>query len=205
MNDDPELSARPWGRRKMHRQPWRVVLDPALVLPRTLKLFDTTLGGPTVIACAKEAELSSKEALRRLGHHVWEIPRREDGQLSLKALMERMAKSEIQSVLIEPGATLASSALIEEPIVDLVHIFLAPKFLGGSDAPSLLGGPGLDRLNLAKDVDVLKIGRKGPDIHLVLRPSEGFGPDSDQVSAPVRGYAGIDEELLDHYDQDLVD
>ena len=198
--DNPELSARPWGRRKMHHQPWRMVLDPGLVLHRTLKLFDTTLGGPTVVLCAHDAEKSSKEALRRLGHHVWEIPRREDGQLSMRAVLEEMAIAEIQSVLIEPGATLASSVLIEEPIVDLVHIFLAPKFLGGSTAPSLLGGPGLDRLNLAKDLDILKIGRKGPDIHIVLRPSGGFGPNSDQVSAPVSGYAGIDEELLDHHE-----
>ena len=155
-----------------------------------------------MVICAQDAERASKDALRRLGHHVWEMPRHEDGQLlSLKAVLEEMARTGIQSVLIEPGATLASSALIEEPVVDLVHIFLAPKFLGGSEAPSLLGGPGLDRLNLAKDLDVLKIGRKGPDIHLVLRPSEGFGPNSDQISAPVSGYAGVDEELLFHHDE----
>ena len=85
--------------------------------------------------------------------------------------------------------------------MDLVHIFLAPKFLGGKDAPSLLGGPGLPSLNLAKDLEVLKIGRMGPDIHLVLRPNGAFGPNSDQISAPVSGYAGVDEELLFHHDE----
>jgi diaminohydroxyphosphoribosylaminopyrimidine deaminase/5-amino-6-(5-phosphoribosylamino)uracil reductase len=194
--DNPELSARPWGRRKMHQQPWRIVLDPSLKLQRTLKLFDPQLGGPTVVVCAPDAPQADKEAIRRLGHTVWEVPRLDSGLLSLTALLSKMAKADLQSVLIEPGATLASSALIEEPIVDLVHIFLAPKFLGGTNAPSLLGGPGLGSLNLAKELEVLKIGRKGPDIHLILRPSGAFGPGSDQLFAPVSGYAGIDEELL---------
>jgi diaminohydroxyphosphoribosylaminopyrimidine deaminase/5-amino-6-(5-phosphoribosylamino)uracil reductase len=194
--DNPELSARPWGRRKMHHQPWRVVLDPSLKLPRNLKLFDPQLGGPTVVICAPDADQAAKDSIRRMGNTLWEVPRRTEGQLSLRAILSEMAQAGLQSVLIEPGATLASSALLEEPIVDLVHIFLAPKFLGGRDAPSLLGGPGLDSLNLAKDLDVLKIGRKGPDIHLTLRPSGGFGPNSDQVSAPVSGYASFDEEIL---------
>jgi diaminohydroxyphosphoribosylaminopyrimidine deaminase/5-amino-6-(5-phosphoribosylamino)uracil reductase len=166
--DDPELSARPWGRRKMHRQPWRIVLDPLLKLPRDLKLFNPQLGGPTVVVCAQEASQKDKEALRRLGHSAWEVPRAPSGLLSLAAVMDEMAKAGLQSVLIEPGATLAHSALLEEPVADLIHMFLAPKFLGGKDAPSLLGGTGLESLSLAKEVEILKIGRMGPDIHLVL-------------------------------------
>ncbi|MDR1545661.1 MAG: bifunctional diaminohydroxyphosphoribosylaminopyrimidine deaminase/5-amino-6-(5-phosphoribosylamino)uracil reductase RibD [Deltaproteobacteria bacterium] len=180
--DDPELSARPWGRRKMHRQPRRVVLDPALKLPFDLKLFDPALGGPTTVVCAPEAPTAAKEELRRLGHVVMEAPKLPSGFLSLSTVVNELGQSGCQSVLIEPGATLASSALLEEPVVDLVHIFLAPMFLGGRDAPGLLGGPGLAALNLARAAEILKIGRKGPDVHIMVRPNGAFKPSDDARS-----------------------
>jgi diaminohydroxyphosphoribosylaminopyrimidine deaminase/5-amino-6-(5-phosphoribosylamino)uracil reductase len=201
--DNPELSARPWGRRKMHCQPWRVVLDPLLKLPRDLKLFDPKLGGPTVVVSSHEADQKAKDNLRRLGHTVWEVPKSPSGLLSLSAVIDQIGKAGLQSVLIEPGATLASSALIEEPVVDLIHMFLAPIFLGGADAPSLLGGRGLEALSLAPEVDILKLGRMGPDIHLVLRPQGAFASASKNTVSPVIGYGNLNDDLDELYGDDL--
>jgi diaminohydroxyphosphoribosylaminopyrimidine deaminase/5-amino-6-(5-phosphoribosylamino)uracil reductase len=202
-NDNPELSARPWGRRKMHCQPWRIVLDPMLKLPKDLKLFNPKLGGPTVVVSSFEADQKAKDSLRRMGHTVWEVPRTPFGLLSLVAVMDEIGKAGLQSVLIEPGATLASSALIEEPVVDLIHMFLAPKFLGGRQAPSLLGGPGLESLNMASEVEILKIGRMGPDIHLVLRPEGAFRPSFGQFKLPILGYSNLHDDLDELYGQDF--
>jgi diaminohydroxyphosphoribosylaminopyrimidine deaminase/5-amino-6-(5-phosphoribosylamino)uracil reductase len=179
--DDPELSARPWGRRKMHRQPWRVVLDPHLKLPQTLKLFNPDFGGHTVVASFPEADPQVRENLKSMGHEVWAINKTEGGLLSLKDVLLKLGQAKIQSVLIEPGATLAYSALVEEPVVDLCHIFLAPIFLGGRDAPSMVGGSGLEALSQAQGAEILKNGRKGPDIHLMVRPANGFRPDFEQT------------------------
>jgi diaminohydroxyphosphoribosylaminopyrimidine deaminase/5-amino-6-(5-phosphoribosylamino)uracil reductase len=198
--DNPELSARPWGRRKMHCQPWRIVLDPLLKLPWDLKLFDPKLGGPTVVVSSIEANNKSKENLRRMGHTVWEVPRAPSGLLSLTAVMDEMGKAGLLSVLIEPGATLAASALIDDQIVDLVHMFLAPIFLGGREAPSLLGGTGLDTLSQAAGVEILKVGRMGPDIHLVMRPQGAFSPSTGQTLAPVLGYGHLYENIDELYD-----
>ncbi|MDR1085591.1 MAG: bifunctional diaminohydroxyphosphoribosylaminopyrimidine deaminase/5-amino-6-(5-phosphoribosylamino)uracil reductase RibD [Deltaproteobacteria bacterium] len=175
--DDPELSARPWGRRKMHRQPWRIVLDPLLRLPETLKLFNPDFGGHTVVACLAEASSGTAENLKNMGHDVWPIAKTATGLISLKDLLVKLGQEKIQSVLIEPGATLAYSALVEEPVVDLVHIFMAPIFIGGGDAPSMVGGSGLESLAQVQGAQILKIGRKGPDIHLMVRPTGGFSPD----------------------------
>jgi diaminohydroxyphosphoribosylaminopyrimidine deaminase/5-amino-6-(5-phosphoribosylamino)uracil reductase len=174
--DDPELSARPWGKRKMHRQPLRVVLDPLLKLPLTLKIFNPDFGGPTVVACLEEAPLADKAKIEALGHEVWPIGKTAAGLLSLKGLLAQLGAKGVQSVLIEPGATMAFSALVAEPVVDLVHIFLAPIFLGGQDTPSMVGGSGLESLTQAQGAEILKIGRKGPDIHLMVRPAGGFSP-----------------------------
>lgn len=180
--DDPELSARPWGRRKMHRQPWRVVLDPGLKLPLKLKLFNPDLGGPAIIACAKNPPAAKMEKIRAQGHQVLECPVTESGLLSIRWVLAELGRQGLQSVLIEPGATLASSALIEEPVIDLAHIFLAPKFIGGVKAPGLIGGPGLAELDEAREAEVLKLGRKGTDIHVTVRPQGGFGGRADLES-----------------------
>jgi diaminohydroxyphosphoribosylaminopyrimidine deaminase/5-amino-6-(5-phosphoribosylamino)uracil reductase len=177
--DDPELSARPWGRRKMHRQPWRVVLDPALKLPDRLKLFDPALGGPTLVFCGPEASPAKARKLTNLGHQVVPAPRLDNNLLSIKWVMEELGRRSVQSVLLEPGATLAASALLDEPVVDLAHFFLAPTFLGGVKAPGLLGGAGLSHLSQAQPAEVLKVGRKGPDIHIIVRPQTGFGGPDD--------------------------
>lgn len=177
--DDPELSARPWGRRKMHRQPWRVVLDPGLKLPLKRKLFDPDLGGPTVVVCAKGAPAAKIEKIRAMGHQVLEGPVTEAGLLSMKWVLAELGRQGIQSLLIEPGATLASSVLIEEPVVDLAHILLAPIIIGGVKASGMVGGPGLAELEEAREAEVLKVGRKGLDIHIAVRPQGGFGGRAD--------------------------
>jgi diaminohydroxyphosphoribosylaminopyrimidine deaminase/5-amino-6-(5-phosphoribosylamino)uracil reductase len=177
--DNPELSPRPWGRRKMHRQPWRVVLDPTLKLSPELKLFDPTLGGPTVVFCAANASPAKIEKLTRRGHQVIPGPSFGSRLLSIRGVLAELGRRGLQSVLIEPGATLASSALIDEPVVDLAHFFLAPEFLGGIKAPGVIGGIGLNQLSQAKPAEILKLGRKGPDIHITVRPQGGFGGPAD--------------------------
>lgn len=180
--DDPELSARPWGRRKMHRQPWRLVLDPALKLNLKRKLFDPDLGGPTVVVCSQSAQEAKIRKIKEMGHQVWPAPAAASGLLSIRWVMEELGRQGLQSVLIEPGATLAASCLVEEPVVDLAHFFLAPMIIGGVKAPGMVGGQGVPELAGARAAEVLKIGRKGADIHLTMRPANAFGGAEDIAS-----------------------
>jgi diaminohydroxyphosphoribosylaminopyrimidine deaminase/5-amino-6-(5-phosphoribosylamino)uracil reductase len=174
-NDDPLLSARPFGRRKINKEPKRVVLDPTLKLPLTLKLFDKQTGGDTIIVCAPDAPKENVEAHKKMGTTVIEVPRTTEGLLSLSDTLNALGELDVQSVLIEPGGRLASSALIfEKNLVDLIHIFIAPKFIGGTESPSMLGGKGISTLSEAPEVEILKVGRKGPDVHLTIRPKGAF-------------------------------
>lgn len=192
--DDPELSARPWGRRKMHREPMRCVLDPGLRLPASLKLFDPSYGGPTVSFCAPDAPPAAVAELSAAGVRVIHIPWDGRGRLSLGKVLEALGELEVQSVLIEPGATLAASALLDEGVADLVHVFIAPMFLGGQDAPSMLGGAGVEKLTDARGAEILRIARKGPDIHFVVRPQGAFTPPPGFLDLPEDGPSGHLEE-----------
>jgi diaminohydroxyphosphoribosylaminopyrimidine deaminase/5-amino-6-(5-phosphoribosylamino)uracil reductase len=174
--DNPELSARPWGRRKMHREPMRCVLDPSLRLPMTLKLFDTCWGGPTTVFCSPDAPRPTESELAKAGVRVVRVPLLAPGRLSLEKVLEALGGLAVQSVLVEPGATLAASALVREGVADLIHVFIAPMLLGGSSAPGMLGGEGVDRLTDARELDILRVSRKGPDIHVIARPKGAFEP-----------------------------
>jgi diaminohydroxyphosphoribosylaminopyrimidine deaminase/5-amino-6-(5-phosphoribosylamino)uracil reductase len=71
----------------------------------------------------------------------------------------------IDSVMIEGGSTLAFSAL-ECRIVDKVVTFMAPKILGGKNAPSAVGGRGIRRMEQAISLKNMRSRRIGEDIML---------------------------------------
>ena len=60
-------------------------------------------------------------------------------------LLDELGRRRFTNVLVEGGSQLLGS-LIELGEIDEVHAFIAPKLLGGRDAPGPIAGPGLDLL-----------------------------------------------------------
>jgi diaminohydroxyphosphoribosylaminopyrimidine deaminase/5-amino-6-(5-phosphoribosylamino)uracil reductase len=52
-----------------------------------------------------------------------------------------LGKRDVQGVLLEGGPTLAFAA-VEDGLVDTIVVYLAPKLIGGDEAPTVLGGRG---------------------------------------------------------------
>jgi diaminohydroxyphosphoribosylaminopyrimidine deaminase/5-amino-6-(5-phosphoribosylamino)uracil reductase len=77
--------------------------------------------------------------------------------------MKELAHRGMVSLLLEGGSTLNASAL-KEGVVDRLLFFLAPKIIGGQRAPGVIGGDGTLRIKDAEPVEILKVGRIGPDI-----------------------------------------
>ena len=59
--------------------------------------------------------------------------------------MRELGRKEITSVLIEGGGEINAAAL-QAGIVDKLMFFIAPKLIGGKDAPGPIGGVGIARL-----------------------------------------------------------
>ena len=130
--DDPRLTARAVG---AARQPLRVVCDTRLRLPRTLRLLRRGRG--TVVACGgRKAPMARQRALERLGVTVWRLPATARG-VSPRRLLRRLARAGCHDVLLEGGATLATS-WIRAGVVDRIALFTAPRVLG----PGGLAWPG---------------------------------------------------------------
>ena len=96
------------------------------------------------------------------GAEVVEIESAGD-RVNLVAMMKELGRRNIQSVLLEGGALIASEAL-REGIVDKVALFVAPKMLGGDDGTSLLSGRGVVSLSDAIQVKNIRTQTFGDDI-----------------------------------------
>jgi diaminohydroxyphosphoribosylaminopyrimidine deaminase/5-amino-6-(5-phosphoribosylamino)uracil reductase len=86
----------------------------------------------------------------------------EGPRVDLLELMKLLGAREITSVLIEGGAGVHGSAL-EAGIVDKAFWFIAPKIIGGSEAPGPVGGFGVDDPNDAVELERVKVRRMGKD------------------------------------------
>ena len=79
--------------------------------------------------------------------------------------LAELAREGVQSLLLEGGPTLAG-AFLRAGLIDKLVLFVAPKLVGGDDAPPLFVGAASRRLADAVAVTRLEIGQSGEDLIL---------------------------------------
>ncbi len=162
LRDDPLLTVR-IPEMKDSRNPLRVVVDSRLRIPLTCQLVRTARKFPTLVATTLAASPSKMQRLTKAKAEVWVIASDASGRVNLQALMAKLARRDMVSVLLEGGPTLNSSAL-RERLVDRLLIFLAGKIIGGQKARSMIGGEAAARIQDTLPVRILKAERLGPDL-----------------------------------------
>ncbi len=152
--DDPELTTRISGKAGEDvRQPVRVVLDSQLRIRQSARV----VGPNTIIATTRAGRVGAAEVLK--------LPATPEGRVDLGALLDELGKRNMLSVLVEGGGEV-HAALFAGGHVDKVYAYVAPKLIGGSDAPGPLGGRGVDHLANATALRQLDITRLGDDVLL---------------------------------------
>ncbi len=158
--DDPELTVR----LARGRNPLRVVLDSRLRIPPASRLVATAGEAPLVVATVSE-DAGRTGALTRAGARIWLFEPGPDGRVPPGALLRRLAGEGALEVLVEGGATAASSFL-REGLVDRVALGIAPLLLGGLKAPVWTQDLGRTRLADGIPVFNLRARRVGSDLWL---------------------------------------
>ena len=153
LQDDPSLTTRLPDRK--NEDPIRVVVDSHGRTPLSAKIFNPDSNAGALIAVTKNAPLKKIDALKAAGADVLIVEAKE-GRVCLETLMRELGRREISSVLIEGGAEINAAALQAE-IVDKLMFFLAPKLIGGSEAPGPIGGGGITRLPDAFELRSIKV------------------------------------------------
>ncbi len=155
LTDNPRL-ARRLGKNRItpHR---RIVLDGRLRVPESARLFRDPEG--VILVTTRPPESRSVRRFVSRGIAVWSLRGRPPGRVSIPALLARLAREGITSLLVEGGsATLWE--FFRARRVDRVAVFLAPRILGGSRAPGGVGGDGftLASTPLLENVQVERVG-----------------------------------------------
>jgi diaminohydroxyphosphoribosylaminopyrimidine deaminase/5-amino-6-(5-phosphoribosylamino)uracil reductase len=135
--DNPQLTVRPPG----PRTPTRIVLDSRGRLPPESFLAQTAGQTPTLLATTQAISSEAQRALEELGVRVLPLPA-VDERVDVAALLAELGRQRMTNVLVEGGSAVLGSFL-DAGLVDEVHVFVAPRLAGGTDARTPIGGRGI--------------------------------------------------------------
>jgi len=158
--DNPTLTARPAGPRKAVR----VVVDTAgASIVSDGNLLKTIKEAPLLL-CAAEASAASNHVkmLAGLGVEVFTTSIT-DRSAVLGELLAELGRRNMTNVLVEAGSGLLGS-FFDGRHVDEVHVFVAPKIVGGTGALSPIGGQGMAQVSEDASINGMVVQQFGNDL-----------------------------------------
>ena len=151
--DNPALTTRLQDREGQDAT--RIVLDSHGSTRPDARIFNAESEVGVIVAVTPEAPTENVNILENAGAEVITVPDAHS-KVCFKSLMEILGKREITSVLIEGGSQINGSALAAG-IVDKVMCFIAPKLIGGQNAPGPIGGAGIQSLTEAVNLQRMSV------------------------------------------------
>jgi diaminohydroxyphosphoribosylaminopyrimidine deaminase/5-amino-6-(5-phosphoribosylamino)uracil reductase len=156
--DDPLLTARPPG----PRTPTRVVLSRTGMLPPNSKLLQTKSEAPVLIATSEEAAQQSN--VKAQGCQVLALPTAH-GRPEITALLKELGRRRFTNVLVEAGAEVLGS-FRDAGLIDELHVFIAPRLIGGGGALPPTSGIGAAKVNEGMSLSEWKCEPSGADWYI---------------------------------------
>ncbi|MBL8815686.1 MAG: bifunctional diaminohydroxyphosphoribosylaminopyrimidine deaminase/5-amino-6-(5-phosphoribosylamino)uracil reductase RibD [Planctomyces sp.] len=168
-HDDPMLTARPPG----PRTPVRIIVDAdATCLSATSRLVRTAAEAPVLLIASTSADKSALRQLEQMGIQTLTFPSDRNKRLPLDLILAELANRKFTNVLVEAGPRLLGS-FFDMQLIDEVTVFIAPKIIGGADAPSPIAGLGLDAIPSAPSLDQISWTHSTTDLILHAYPKKG--------------------------------
>jgi len=159
-SDDPLLTARPAGT----RTPLRVVIDAdGSSLHADTNLMKSLSQAPVLVCVAEDAATDCVERLKSLGVEVKACGVSEPGRIDLRTVMAELGRRGCTNVLTEAGPGILGS-LFDSSLIDEVHIFIAPRLIGGASARGPIGGLGIESIPAIPNVKHLRQTSIGDDL-----------------------------------------
>ncbi|HEV3143629.1 MAG TPA: bifunctional diaminohydroxyphosphoribosylaminopyrimidine deaminase/5-amino-6-(5-phosphoribosylamino)uracil reductase RibD [Gemmataceae bacterium] len=159
--DDPLLTARPPG----PRTPARIVLSSKGLLPRNCKLLQTHAEAPVLVATTVEIGDEAQD------YDILTLPD-SNGRPDVTALLQELARRRFTNVLVEGGAAVLGS-FRDAGLIDEVHVFVAPRLVGGTEAPSPMAGLGAPTIGEGLLLLEWSSGQSGADWYIHGRVADG--------------------------------
>ncbi len=160
LKDNPELNIRHLNGTVCH--PHRIIVDSKARTPLQSKVLNKADDVKTFIAVTDDASKINIKNLKDQGAVTILCPKTEYG-VDLNYLMKKLAEFSIDSILLEGGGILNYSA-IHSGIVNKVISFIAPKIIGGKDAPTPVSGSGIKHMDEAIHLKSVRSHMIGDDV-----------------------------------------
>ncbi len=169
--DDPMLTCRLPD--NSFENPIRIVIDSKIKIPMDAKVLLTAKDIPTILVTHDKSARAIKIKVDILRQNNIEVVILEEknGFVDLQELLKKLGQNGISSILVEGGSTL-NGTLLEQGLIDKFVFFLAPKIIGGSTAPTPVGGKGIDKMNEALDLEISNIKQVGLDLMVTAYPKK---------------------------------
>ncbi|URE11660.1 RibD C-terminal domain [Musa troglodytarum] len=191
--DDPQLTARHGG----GHVPVRLVMSRNLNLPDEAKLWNVT-EAYTIVTTQRGARRDLQKKLAKKGVEVVEFD-----ILNPRDVMEYCYDRGYLSVLWECGGALSAPA-ISSGVIHKVYAFVAPKIIGGVNAPSPVGDLGMVQMSQALNLIDVSYEQVGPDMLIsgFLQPIPDLSPvipSSDEISVLDPTVSPFDTKIISFY------
>ena len=164
LTDDPKLTCRC----ENPSQPLRVVLDTHLRIPLASELVQTAREIPVQVF-THQPKPEKRLLLEQQGVTITEVPL-EKGHVSLAAVLKQLGEQNIDSILIEGGASIHRAAL-QTGLWNLLQVYIAPKIFGG-DGLSPVSAMEIRDPSEAVRLSAPEITKLGEDLLLEYRRKE---------------------------------
>ncbi|WP_418790472.1 bifunctional diaminohydroxyphosphoribosylaminopyrimidine deaminase/5-amino-6-(5-phosphoribosylamino)uracil reductase RibD [Phosphitispora sp. TUW77] len=142
--------------------PVRIILDSRARTPVDSKIFVQDSDVPTFVVVTDKAPIAAIKSLTAAGAKLIRTASDMYGRVDLHDLVSKLGEMEITGLLVEGGAEVAASFL-EACLVDKILTFIAPKIVGGNQAPGPVGGAGIETMDRAIQLKRVNSGCIGAD------------------------------------------
>ncbi|HMK48094.1 MAG TPA: dihydrofolate reductase family protein [Methanocella sp.] len=123
------------------RSPIRVVPCADASIPLAANVLNRD--APTIVCVSEEAYSDRVDSIRKTGAEVVVCGK---GRVNFEAMMDTLYARGIRRLMVEGGPTLIWH-LISRKMIDHITLIQIPCIIGGDSTPSLVGGPGVDRID----------------------------------------------------------
>lgn len=163
--DNPSLTTRMESGGK---NPIRVVLDHHLRTPLESKII-TDQQAPTWIVVSSLVAEDRIKVFQEKGVKVIKFSQK---KIEITALLKLLIENGICSVFVE-GGSIINDAFLRSKKINEVVTYIAPKLIGGSNAPTSFAGEGFSELKDALALKIKSVEMIGEDIKIVSVQKEG--------------------------------
>jgi diaminohydroxyphosphoribosylaminopyrimidine deaminase/5-amino-6-(5-phosphoribosylamino)uracil reductase len=176
LRDNPELTVRLDN--VAPRTPIRIILDSKAALTSEYRLVQTARQTPVLLVVNPNAPEKQIKLLQDAGCEILPLlseniesknteskNTEHDYRNRTEILMKHLAQRKITNLLVEGGKRLFGT-LFDMQLLDEVHVFIAPKLIGGELSYSAVGGVGLSEMKQAWKLESPEIQIIGQDVYI---------------------------------------